>query len=248
MGTDDTTARVTAAYTALAGRWDTSGAGWNRPVAAGLIAEAGLGPGMHVLDIGCGAGAATIPAAAAVTPGGHVTGIDLAKPMLDRVRQHAASEGLDNISVRHADACAPAFPDASFDAILASLVVYLLRDPAAATSRWRPLLRPAGRVAFSWVLGEDPAWEPVYDAVDAFLPAGQRTWRATWRRWSLAADAEAILGDEYGSVTTVAEPIVTRYTSPAHWWESSWTQGPPWPGSTSPRRRATRHKTRRSRE
>jgi hypothetical protein len=57
--TSATSASVTAAYTALVGRWDTSGAAWNRPVAVRLVALAQLTPGMAVQDIGCGAGAAT---------------------------------------------------------------------------------------------------------------------------------------------------------------------------------------------
>jgi len=85
----DLTARVAGAYTTLAPRWDTSGAAWNQPVAARLLDLTGLAPGMHVLDVGCGAGAVSIPAARAVAPGGRVIGIDLAAPMLTRARDAA---------------------------------------------------------------------------------------------------------------------------------------------------------------
>ena len=53
-------------------------------------------------------------------------------------------------------------------------MVYLLPDPAVVLDRWRVLLRPGGILAFSWVLAEDPAWQPVFAAVDAFLPAGRQ--------------------------------------------------------------------------
>lgn len=49
---DDLTGRVTAAYSDLAARWDTSGGAWNRPVAERLVGLAGLAPGMQVLDAG----------------------------------------------------------------------------------------------------------------------------------------------------------------------------------------------------
>ena len=62
--------RSEVAWSALASGWDTSGAAWNRPVAARLVQLAGLRPGMSVLDVGCGVGAATFPAARAVRPGG----------------------------------------------------------------------------------------------------------------------------------------------------------------------------------
>jgi len=91
---------VRDAYSILAPRFDTAGAPWNVPVARRLVELAGLEPPMHVLDVGCGAGAATIPAALAVHPGGMVTGIDNAAPMLDRACKYAAR--------RRAGRCLPA--------------------------------------------------------------------------------------------------------------------------------------------
>jgi SAM-dependent methyltransferase len=241
-GTDDATARAISAYPAITGHWDASDAGWYRPVGAALVGQARLTPGMRVLDAGCSAGGATIPAARAVSPYGHVTGIDLAEPMLDRARQYAAVEGLDNVTLLHADAAAPSFPPRSLDAVLANLVVSLLSNPAEAMARWRELLRPGGRVAFSWVLAEDPAWETVYDGVDEFVPPGRPTWRTTWRRWTSVIDAQAILEDGYDSIVTTIEQVATQYASPAHWWESARTQdlAPAWQHVPPSRRAQTR--------
>jgi SAM-dependent methyltransferase len=229
MTDDDTslTAQVTAAYTALGPQWDTAGSAWNQPAAEGLVARAGLAPGMTVLDAGCGAGAATIPAAAAVSPGGHVTGIDLAEPMLARAARHATDAGLAHVDFQHADAADPPFAAGSFDAVLASMVMYLLPDPAAALCRWRELLRPGGILAFSWVTTEDPGWEPAYAAVDAFLPDEHEGWSTFWRRppWDSIASAEALLTG-YADIATTAEPVPTVYASPRQWWQSSWTQAP----------------------
>jgi SAM-dependent methyltransferase len=223
----DLTARVTGAYSTLAQRWDTSGADWNQPVADRLVALAGLAPGMHVLDIGCGAGAVSVPAARAVAPDGRVTGIDLAGPMLTRARQAALAERLTNVVFLNADASEPSFRPASFDAVLASLMVYLLADPAATVARWRNLLRPGGLLAFTWVIAEDPRLEPVYAAVDGFMPDGQEGWNAFRRRhgWTTVGHAEGLLGGCV-DVRTVAEPVTTRFESMDHWWESSWTQAP----------------------
>jgi len=223
----DLTARVAGAYSTLAPRWDTSGAAWNQPVATRLLALAGLAPGMCVLDVGCGAGAVSIPAARAVAPGGRVTGIDLAGPMLIRARQAALAEGLTNVVFLNVDASEPSFGPASFDAVLASFVVYLLADPGATVARWRNLLRPGGILAFTWVIAEDPRLEPVYAAVDEFLPDGQEGWNVFRQRhgWASVGRAEALL-DGCRDVRTVVEPVTTRYESPEHWWESSWTQAP----------------------
>src|SRR6195256_6760036 len=54
----------------------------NIEVAQLLLAEAHATPGERVLDVGCGPGATALPLAAAVGPSGHVTGIDIAEPML----------------------------------------------------------------------------------------------------------------------------------------------------------------------
>jgi ubiquinone/menaquinone biosynthesis C-methylase UbiE len=219
------TARVSAAYTAMADRWDTAGAAWNQPVAERLVELTGIAPPMRVLDVGCGAGAVSLRAARAVRPGGHITGIDLAAPMLARARDEAAAAGLDNATFEQADAMAPPFGPGRFDAVLGSFVVYLLPDAAGAVARWLTLLRPGGVLGFTWVVAEDPAWEPVFEAVDAFMPDGQPGWNAYWRRWYSPAEAEAILTG-YTAVHTAAEPVTTRYASPEHWWESCWTQGP----------------------
>jgi SAM-dependent methyltransferase len=147
--------------------------------------------------------------------------------MLTRARQAALAERVTNVVFLNADAAAPSFGPGSFDAVLASFVVYLLADPAAAVARWRNLLRPGGIIAFTWVIAEDPRFEPVYAAVDEFLPDGQEGWNAFRKRhgWTSAGHAEALL-DGFRDVRTVVEPVTTRYESPEHWWESSWTQAP----------------------
>lgn len=56
-----------------------------------------LQPNMRVLDIGCGPGRLTIPAAKRVGPQGEVLAIDLQTGMLQRAQQKAQAAGLSNI-------------------------------------------------------------------------------------------------------------------------------------------------------
>jgi cyclopropane fatty-acyl-phospholipid synthase-like methyltransferase len=56
-----------------------------------------LQPGMRVLDIGCGPGRLTIPAARQVGPQGEVVAIDLQPGMLRRAQEKAQAAGLNNI-------------------------------------------------------------------------------------------------------------------------------------------------------
>lgn len=223
----DRDTEVTAAYGEMAARWDTAGAAWNQPVARRLVELAALEPPMRVLDAGCGAGAVSIPAGQAVAGGGYVTGIDTAPAMLSRARLAAAQAGLSNVRFRLGDAAAPVFARGSFDAVLASLVVYLLPGGRGALEQWRQLLAAEGLVGFTWVVAEDPAFEPAFAAVDAYLPRGQQGWGALTSAppWNSVTSAEAML-IRYASVTTVIESVTTVYRSPDHFWESSWTQGP----------------------
>ena len=54
-----------------------------RPAHERLLAAADLRPGQHVIDIACGTGMVTLPAATAVGPDGHVLATDLAQKMVD---------------------------------------------------------------------------------------------------------------------------------------------------------------------
>ncbi len=73
----------------------------DNPVAASLVVKqierAGLVAGMRVLDVGCGTGRLTIPAAKQVGASGQVTALDIQAPMLKIVDQRADENGLKNI-------------------------------------------------------------------------------------------------------------------------------------------------------
>ena len=212
------------AFDQAAPRYDGSGAQFAGPIAERLVGVAGLRPGDRVLDVGCGAGAVTIRAAQAVRPGGHVTGIDLSDRMLKRVTAEATGRGLDNVTARRGDASRP--PAGRYDAVLASLVLYLLPDPHAALARWRELLAPDGIMAFSWGIRPDPRWSPVYRAVDAYAPGVDGFESYVRRLGPPAAMTTVLSGCGYTGVTTTTETVEVRYTGPRQWWDASWAEAP----------------------
>jgi ubiquinone/menaquinone biosynthesis C-methylase UbiE len=222
------TARVTpivAAFDQAADRYDTLGAQLAGPVAARLVALAGLKPGWRVLDAGCGAGAVLFRADAAASPGGHVAGVDLAPAMLARVRRHA--DASPAVTVQQADAADPPFAHGSFDAVLSSLVLYLLPDPVAALARWRDLLVPGGVVAFNFAAGRrDPRWMEVFAAIEAHLPSQAGFFAYTSRLPDPGQMQSLLTHHGYTGITTIKEPITVRYDNPAHWWAVSVTEGP----------------------
>jgi ubiquinone/menaquinone biosynthesis C-methylase UbiE len=69
--------------------------------AARLLERAELGPGMRVLDAGCGPGRLAVTAARRVLPGGEVVAFDSQEAMLDRLEERLEHERVDNVrSVR----------------------------------------------------------------------------------------------------------------------------------------------------
>jgi SAM-dependent methyltransferase len=221
------TADVAAAFDETADRYDAAGPQFAGPVAARLVDLAGLRPGWRVLDAGCGAGAVLLRAARAVAPDGHVNGIDLAPRMLGRAAREAARHGLgDSVTLGQGDAASPPFGPGSFDAILASLVVYLLAAPAAALARWRELLVPGGTLALSRGAGPDPRWSPVIAAVDAYA-GGAAGFESYVRRPGPVTRTQALLSAcGYTAITVTTEIVTIRYDSPEQWWEASAAEGP----------------------
>ena len=81
-----------------------------------VVARARIDPGMSVLDVACGTGNASFPAARA---GARVTALDLVPKLIDVGRAKAVAEGLA-IDWHEGDAEALPFNDASFDRVLST--------------------------------------------------------------------------------------------------------------------------------
>lgn len=219
--------RTARNFDAVAGHYDDTEEIFSAPVADRLVHTAALQPGEHVLDLGCGTGVVLLRAARVVLPGGQVTGIDLSREMLTHALIRAGDAGLDNIQLVLGDAENPPCADGIFDAMLASLVFYLLPDPRKAARRWLDVLKPGGRIALSWQLAEDPAWAPALDTADSYVRGGAPKFGQLLRHWPLTsvADLESMLtGCGYTHVTTSTEDLPMRYPSPEAWWDSGWAR------------------------
>jgi len=116
-----------------------------KPMTRRCFAEAGIKPGMRVLDLGAGAGDVCLLLAEMVGPTGHVTGIDLDQGALEFARGRTAA--IHNITLVEGDfhEYVPAQP---FDAVVGRYVLLYQTDPAAALAAATRHLRPGGSVAF----------------------------------------------------------------------------------------------------
>lgn len=104
------------------------------------IGIAGLEKSARVLDAGCGTGA-DLGILAAAIPQGRLVAVDLAAPMIARVK-----ERFPKVEAHVADMATP--PGGPFDMIWSAGAVYFLGVPKALAA-WRSQLKPGGVVAFS---------------------------------------------------------------------------------------------------
>jgi ubiquinone/menaquinone biosynthesis C-methylase UbiE len=114
--------------------------GRNRAYREDLLDLAGIAPGTHVLDVGCGTGTQAIASWRRVQPAGSVVGVDLSEAMLAVARNKSRRAGLD-IAFHHADAAELPFEDDRFDVVTMTTVMHMIPQ-----SRRRLCLREASRV------------------------------------------------------------------------------------------------------
>jgi len=222
-------ASIIEGFTAVADAYDADGGEFVQRAGAWLVEVTGVAVGAWVLDVGCGKGAAALAAARAAGLCGHVTGIDLAVPMLERARDRARAAALANVSFKEDDASAPGWPPGSFDVILAASVIQFLPRTARVLARWRELLMAGGTLGIAWSMVQDARWEPVLAAVDAYVPDGVPGYDAFMRRppfGSVHAVGELLTGAGYVQAATVARAFTLACDGPQQWWEVCRTQGP----------------------
>lgn len=118
-----------------------------RSITLGLFVRAGIGPGMRVLDVGCGSGDVSLLVGELVGPDGAVLGVDREASTVEAARARAARRGARNVSFGVADFAKPPATGA-FDALVGRFVLMHQPDPAAALAGASTALRPGGVVAF----------------------------------------------------------------------------------------------------
>ena len=131
-----------------------------------------LGPGLRVLDFGCGPGTISMGLAKAVAPG-ELHGVDMEASQIEMARAGAAAGGHDNAFFRTGDVTDLPFEDDSFDVAHCHAVLMHVPDTSAALAEVKRVLKPGGIVSAREMIGHATFFEPevgdLAGAMETFL-------------------------------------------------------------------------------
>jgi ubiquinone/menaquinone biosynthesis C-methylase UbiE len=138
---------------------------WQNPEE--ILESIGLRAGQTLIDIGCGQGFFSLPAARLAGPQGQVYALDASSQSIDLLRQRAAAAGLDNLTLIVQEAEEAVVCEGCADLVFLGIVLHDFRDPAKVLRNARRMLRPGGRLAnLDWKKEAMPLGPPLAKRFD----------------------------------------------------------------------------------
>lgn len=110
-----------------------------------FVSRLSLKPGQRLLDVACGTGNATIPAARS---GAQVVGVDIAPNLLDQARKRAEDEKL-KVNFHEGDAEELPFGDAEFDVVISMFGAMFAPRPDRVAAELVRVTKPGGLIAMA---------------------------------------------------------------------------------------------------
>lgn len=173
--------------------------GQEQRVAALFVRAGELDRSSHVLEVGAGTGRIALPLAAHV---GRYVGVDLSRPMLERLRAKRAGEPVD---VVQGDITHLPLRGARYDAVIAVHVFHLVPEWRSALAEAARVLKPGGRLLLGHNDSHRRADETLlWDAWHSVIPRDRTSAVGVPRE-----RADIFPLDE--GWTQIGEPLVHRY-------------------------------------
>jgi ubiquinone/menaquinone biosynthesis C-methylase UbiE len=131
-------------------------AGFMRESGEALIDSLSIHPPLEVLDLGCGDGTTAIPLARA---GANVTGIDIARNLVEAGNKRATAEGLTRLRFKEGDAThLKEVGNESFDLTLSIFGAMFAPRPFDVAKEMVRVTRPQGRIVMGNWIPNDPTF------------------------------------------------------------------------------------------
>jgi ubiquinone/menaquinone biosynthesis C-methylase UbiE len=126
-------------------------------------------PGMRVLDLACGDGNTALPIARL---GADVTGIDIARNLVEAGNRRAAAAGLTNLKFKEGDASKlQGVPDHSFDLTVSMFGAMFAPRPFEVAKEMVRVTKPGGRIVMgNWIAGDPTFVSQLLKISASFLP------------------------------------------------------------------------------
>jgi ubiquinone/menaquinone biosynthesis C-methylase UbiE len=117
---------------------------WQNPEK--ILSAIGVRPGMVLIDIGCGDGYFSLPAARMVGPQGKVYGVDIDIDAIDRLNRRAAEDGLNNLFLEVNEGEKAVLCEGCADIVFFGIDLHDFRDPIAVLKNAKRMLQANGRL------------------------------------------------------------------------------------------------------
>src|SRR6476646_3598325 len=134
-----------------------------------VVQSLGITPPLRVLDLGCGDGTTAIPLARA---GADVTGIDIARNLVEAGNKRAAEAGLTRLKFQEGDACnLEGIPDHSFDLTLSVFGAMFAPKPSDVAREMVRVTKPGGRIVMgNWIPGDTTFVSKLLELSSSYMP------------------------------------------------------------------------------
>lgn len=109
-----------------------------------ILRNAGLRPGQAVLEVGCGPGFFTVPAAEIIGPEGRILAFDVNPCAVEHVQNKIDMAGVKNAQVIIADAAATKLPGHRFDLVFVFGLAYPLGNMDEIWRELHRIIKPGG--------------------------------------------------------------------------------------------------------